>query len=311
MIDPNLLIDREEAFFEVEKFEFNELVTYIEKRLRRESILPPLDTRSDELPEYFLEKLYEHSRNEVFKSRFRKAVTVLLCHELPEISDNDYLATLLVLCEEYIIEEAITPVSGLALSGKLKRKKSGYGDLHRQALLALARLPEGLKMTDIWVNSITDPRYTAAAFAALRTQRLDIICKYLPLFIRMTWEHPDCLDINIGIKTIYEEYQEDYSEEEITQMLINCGDENNDEIRRELNNIIADLNKNGLPPVTNEEDWLFEYTPMKNYLLAKLTRKNIDPENAHREIVVWKWIAEKENKRERASRWENVATIYS
>jgi hypothetical protein len=308
MIELNSLIDREEAFFKVEKLEFNELLTYIEKRLRRDLILPPLDTRSDEPPEYFLEKLYEHSQEDGFKSRFRNAITVLLCRELPEISDDGYLATLLVLCEEFIINEAITPVSGLALSGKLKGKKNRYGDLHRQALLALARLPEGLTMTDIWVNSIADPQYTAAAFAALRTQGLDKICKHLPQFLRMNREHPDCLNIAIGIKTIYDEYQEDYSEEEITQMLINCADDKNVDIKGELISIITSINKKGntistFDPNNSENQTSEKLKPLINLLFALLTQKNIDLKKAQQLILLWKYIAEIENKMERAARW--------
>ncbi|MFC2155907.1 hypothetical protein ACFLRB_05410 [Acidobacteriota bacterium] len=292
MIDRNLLLDRYKAVLLVEKLEFADLVVYIEERLRGISVLPAIDTRSDEMPEYFLEKLYEHSNIDEFKSKFRKAIATLLCQELLEISHPDYLAILLALCEEFIIEEATAPVSGLALSGKLKGINSNYGDLHRQVLMALARLSEGLKMTDIWVKDITDSRYTASAFAALREQGLETICKYLPQFLRMVNEQPDSLDMGFSIKTLYDNFQSEYSQEEITQFIFDCSENENEKIRKELISVLESIDK--------------DFSLLKNILFKELTQKEVVPGNARKKIDLWQWIAEKENKPERAARWKGL-----
>ncbi len=217
MTDINLL-NRKKAAALVQEMDVLQLMEYIEKRLKRISTLPPLVTQSEEAPAYFLEKLYEQSENQDFKSRFRNAIARLLAAEQIDFSDADYLAALFIFSERYIIFEAVAPVGGMVLSEKLKGLQSSDGDLHRRALMALARMPQGLKMTDIWLNAVEDFRYTAAAFAALRSQGLDTILKFLPRFIRQYNEFPESVDVKFAVKTLYEEFNE-CTEDEISELI--------------------------------------------------------------------------------------------
>jgi hypothetical protein len=216
------LFERKHAVQIIGQMDLNRLVTYIKNRLTEKSIIPPIDMRSEEALESFLEEVYENSSDDEFKSRFRHAISILISEEQLNISSVDYLAILLSLCEELLISEATVPISGLVLSENLKGIDSMYGDLHHRALMALARLPQGIKMTDIWVNSIKDQKYTAAAFAALRSQGLETICRYLSQFVRMYQKNPESIDLNIGIDTLYEDFKDTYQESEITSRLTQC-----------------------------------------------------------------------------------------
>jgi len=241
MIDKEL-IDRKKAVPIVEGMEPSELEGYIEKRLKGISIYPPLN--ADESPEYFLEKIYESSKDEGFKSKFRSVIAELLKREQNKISNADYVSTLLIFCEQYIISEAIVSVSGMALSGQLKGINSIDGDLHHRALMALARMPQGMEMTDIWVSAIDDSRYTAAAFAALREQGLEKICRHLPYFIRMHRKNPESIDMNIALITLYDRFAvEGFLEDEITSVIIRSFVNENLGQKREIRNLLENLGK--------------------------------------------------------------------
>jgi hypothetical protein len=254
MID-NELLDRRKAVPVVEKMDSIRLEEYIEKRLKRIFIRPPLASNTDEPPEYFLEKIYETSESEEFKTKFRCAIAELLKKEQNKISDPDYVSTLLSFCEQYVISEAIVSVSGLAASGQVKGIESIDGDLHYRVLMALARMPQGLEMTVIWVNAIDDSRYTAAAFAALREQGLEKICRYLPYFIRMCLENPSSIDMNIALMTLYDKFlDEGYSEDEITDCIAQSIKKESKRIKDEIKNTLEALNKVPPSPLEDEEE---------------------------------------------------------
>lgn len=190
----------------LENMETVPLMEYIENRLKGANIIPPLCTRSDEPPEYLLEKIYERSQDESFKSRFRDAISRLLKKEQAEDTDRDYLAALLIFCEQYLISEAVGPVVDIIISEELRVKDSNYANLRHRALMALARMPQNRRITQLWIDAIEDERYTAAAFAALREKGLDKISRYLSRFIRMHRQKPGSIDMEIAILTLYENF---------------------------------------------------------------------------------------------------------
>jgi len=216
----NEIIDLKEIVSNIEKMNTLPLIKYIEERLKGIRVIPPLSARSNEPPEFFLEKIYESNPNNRFKARFRDSIAKLLSKEQKENLNPNYLATLLILCEQYTISEAFTPVADMISSGKLKGRQSIYGDLHHRAMMALARMPQGKKMTAQWLNAIEDERYTAAAFAALREQGLDKIIINLPRFIRIYQEKSGSIDMDIALLTLYESYQTILPKEEITKLIL-------------------------------------------------------------------------------------------
>jgi hypothetical protein len=86
---------------------------------------------------------------------------------------------------------------------KLQGQEIFGEDLHSRALMAFARSPEAKRMRDLWINSITDPRYTSASFAALRSQSVDLVMEHLPLYIETYIKHPDCLNLAAAIDILY------------------------------------------------------------------------------------------------------------
>jgi len=247
-MNENELLERKKAVHLVENMDEARLIEFIAERLKRIRIVPPLCTSSDERPAYFLEKVYEKSKDDKFKSKFRNAIAKLLTFELLEISDPDYLAALLIFCEQFIIPEAVEPVGGMALGEKLKGISSTEGDLHHRVLMALARMPRGLKMTDIWVDAIEDPRYTSAAFAALREQGLEEINKYIPRFGRMYHKNPGSIDLKIALLTLYEEFRDTVEDEiEITNRITGNIENEDQGVINTINSTLESIGKKNSP----------------------------------------------------------------
>lgn len=310
-MNANDLVNQKKAAAIVQNMKIPKLTKYIKERLTGISILPPLVTQSDEMPAYFLEKVYEQSENEDFKSKFRNAIAKLLTEEQFEISDTDYLATLFLFCERYIISEAVASVGGMALSDKLKGMQSSGGDLHCRALMALARMPQGLKMTDIWVNAITDARYTSATFAALRSQGLETILRYLPGFIRMSTEFPKSLNLKLAIKTLYEEFK-DYPENKITELIEQYVEKENVTVKESLYSIFKSLGKSFIMPLKRE--WTYTEPISQNKLIFKIksdllilsTRKEKEIKQIEPFLLpMWESISKMEGKPERANKYAN------
>lgn len=214
------IIDLKKAVLAVEKRDEEEMMKYIEERLKGTTFIPTISPHSNQPPEYFLEKIYERGQDPQFKPRFRSAIAKLLKREKIGDFNPDFLASLLIFCEQYGITEAVVSIADMISSEELKGKQSIYGDLHLRALMAFARMPQGKKMTALWVEAIEDERYTAAAFTALREQGLEKIIKYLPLFIKMFERKPESIDMKIALLTLYDDYKNDLHEEEITRLIL-------------------------------------------------------------------------------------------
>jgi hypothetical protein len=296
----------------LEDMDTQQLMKYIEVRLNEINFIPPLCTRSNEPPEYLLEKVYERSQNDRFKSIFREAIAKLLSKEQVEFSDPDYLAMLLIFCERYIISEAFVPVEGMVLSGKLKGKESNYGDLHHRALMAMARMPGGLKMTELWVDAIEDERYTAAAFAALREQDLDKIISYLPHFIRLHQEKPDCIDMEIALLTLYVSYKAHFPVDEITNLILHSVKGEGQGLKNHLYSI---LNKTLF--ISNDFDNDFKLLSpsskdvqlfsLKSLLCCKLLSYiGLDSDQVTQDVKIWILIAMLEEKSSRQAKWSDL-----
>jgi hypothetical protein len=210
------------SFSTLETMDTKQLMEYIEARLKVINNFPPLSARSNEPSGYVLEKIYEGSREDRFKSRFRDAVARLLIKEKERISISDpgYLASLLIFCEQYVISEAIAPLVDIILKEELKGIQSVYGDLHHRALMALARMPQEPETARLWENAMEDERYLAAAFSALREQGLYKIITYLPRFTRLHLKKPGSIDMEIALLTLYENYQAQLPREEITNLIL-------------------------------------------------------------------------------------------
>lgn len=221
--DANPIIDAAK----VTAMEFPELLAYVEDRLRGRSLNPPLDERSGEEPADFLMKVYEQGAGGAFKKRFGRAIAELLASEMVALSDVDYLSSLLAFCERYTLVEAAGPIGGLVFDERLKGRASTNGDLHRQALLAFARLPQAAKWRDLWACSIQDSRYTAVSFTALRSKGLNVILHYLPELVSQSLQSPGCLNLRIAIGTLYEEF-DDLPKAELSRQIMATveGDEN-------------------------------------------------------------------------------------
>jgi hypothetical protein len=308
-------IDRKDAAAFVESMDINDLMEYIEKRLKKIRINPPLSTTSDERPEYLLEKIYENSQNDEFKERFRRAIAKLLTHEQIEMSNPDYLASLLILCEQYIISEALVPIGGMALSEKMKGVSSIDGDLHRRALMALARIPQGLKMLDIWINAVDDPRYTSTAFAALSAQGLDKVLKFLPLFIRAYMKYPDSIDLEFAILKLYDDFKKDYSEQKISELIAQRLENEDRQIISTIKDILEKLDKT-LPTPSGDSDnstAIGKYNRLfqvKNSLCRILTQEGGETLSVTSAIEAWESIAELEDKSWRGKKWGTLLQDY-
>jgi hypothetical protein len=308
-------LDRKEAATFVESMDIKKLMTYIEKRLKKIKINPPLSATSDESPEYLLEKIYENSQDDEFKERFRRAIAKLLTYEQIEMSTPDYLASLLIFCEQYIISEALVPIGGMALSEKMKGVSSIDGDLHRRVLMALARIPQGLKMSDIWINAVDDPRYTSAAFAAFSAQGLDKIIKYLHLFIRAYRKYPDSIDLEFAILKLYDDFKDEYTEQEISELIAQSLENEDQEIISTVKEILENWDKTlPTPPgdrrdstEINKHNWLFQ---VKNSLCRILTQEDGDTLSVISAIKAWESIAEFEDKSGRGKKWGTLLQDY-
>lgn len=302
----DLLLDRKKAVTIVENMAQDRLEEYIEKRLKGISVCPALNTHSDETPEYFLQKTYEVSKQKRFKSKFRKAIASLLKEEQDKLSDTDYVGTLLKLCERYIISEAVVSVSGMASIKRMKGIKSIHGDLYRCTLMALARMPEGLEMTDIWVKAISDSAYTAAAFAALREQGLEQICRYLPRFMQMYRTTPGCLNMSIAFTTLYDKFEKlEYSEEEITRCIINQFEDKDWEYGVALANILENIGKKVPENITQARPTPKEILrEVKSKLMLLSTQK--EGELKTYAASLWEKTAEFENKPDRKEKWAAI-----
>ncbi|MGD2085572.1 MAG: hypothetical protein PVH61_05230 [Candidatus Aminicenantes bacterium] len=296
----------------LEDMDTQELMKYIEERLNEINFIPPLCTRSNEPPEYFLEKVYEKSQNSQFKSIFREGIAKLLAKEQIEISEPDYLAVLLIFCERYTISEAFIPVEGMVLSGKLKGKESICGDLHHRALMALARMPGGLKMTELWVEAIRDERYTAAAFAALREHGLDKIISYLPNFIRLHQKKPDCIDMEIALLTLYVSYKVHFPVYEITNLILHSVKNENQVVKNHLYSILNKPlliyndfeNEIKILPPGSEDLQLFS---LKSLLCFKLLSYiELETDQVTHDVKVWILIAMLVEKSSRQAKWSDL-----
>lgn len=202
--------------------DYTPLARFIKTRLHEKNICPvspPLSRRSQESPDYLLGKAYERSNNNEFKLYFQKAVAFLLNEAQRRKVSPDYMAALLVMCQQCMNKEAALPLAEMVLDDSLKGINSTYGDLYRLALMAFARIQEGLDMTEIWALAIKDKRYTAAAFAALREQGVERVIQYLPDFVNMSSAHPESIDLEISLRTLYVLKNKKLSDEEITRMI--------------------------------------------------------------------------------------------
>lgn len=306
------IIDLKEAVSAVEKMDEAEMLKYIEERLKRTTVIPTLSAHSNQPPEYFLEKIYEEGQNTQFKPRFRSAIAKLLKQKKIGDFNPDYLASLLIFCEQYVISEAVVPVADMILSGELKGKQSVYGDLHLRALMAFARIPQGKKMTALWIEAIEDERYTAAAFAALREQGLDKIITYLPRFIRLHQEKPDCIDMEIALLTLYVSYKAHFPVDEITKLILHSVKNENQVVKNHLYSILNKPlliyndfdNEIKILPPGSEDLQLFS---LKSLLCFKLLSYiELEPDQVTHDVKVWILIARLEEKSSRQTRWDDL-----
>src|ERR1700752_2776775 len=100
-----------------------DLRRYVHERLSGVTLDPPLDTRSLDQPQLFLQDLYEHADSATQK-RLRSAIAELLV-DLLRPSEQDqgqpapYVSRLLRLCERFSIDEAKPAILALIMGGAL------------------------------------------------------------------------------------------------------------------------------------------------------------------------------------------------
>ena len=311
----NELMDRRKAVPIIENMESAQLMNYIQKRLKGEFLSPPLNPWADERPAYLLEKIYEKSQDEEFKSRFRNAIAALLTNEQLRISDPDYLASLLLLCERFIISEAVIPISGMIFSKKLKEIESADGNLHHRALMATARMPQGKETDALWVTVMEDSNYTSAAFAALKEQGLETIIKYLPDFIRMYIQNPESINMKIAIRSLYEYAQEKegYEKKEVIEKILESV-ESNSEYEKTMRAVMeeAAIKVPGkVPSEILSDNYRVERWPARNKLkFIDIFEMLLTEDVTHQQMRAWISIAEIEKNSERVRKWKGMIVKY-
>jgi hypothetical protein len=332
----NELMDRRKAVPIIENMESAQLMDYIQKRLKGEFLSPPLNPWADERPGYLLEKIYEKSQDEAFKSRFRNAIAELLTNEQLRISDPDYLASLLLLCERFIISEAVIPISGMIFSKKLSGMDSADGNLHHRALMAMARMPQGKETDALWVTVMEDSNYTSAAFAALREQGLETIIRYLPDFIRLYIYNPESINMKIAIRSLYEYAQEKegYDEKEVIEKILESVESNSEyeeTMREVMEEAAIPVHEEVLLPYGDSNDRkekatikvpmkvssenLFNYyrirrVPALNRLKSSVFEMLLTKDVSQQPMIAWKSIAEIEKNSERVRKWKGMMVKY-